>query len=302
MIANMKIEKISQYWSIYQSAISKGVTVVLVACFAWICGSLFWAMLVPKTSVPQWQPKAVAITNKQNNNEGDSLSDLLNSQVFGHFNTEKKVEQPKIVEVKDAPKTRLNLTLSGIVASSNPSLSLAVVANRGKQNTYGIDEVIDGTRATVKAISVDRIIISNNGRDETLMLEGVKYTKISAERNATGSSGTVLGNNRQNSNQDELDQIRQEMAKNPQSVLKYIRLSQVSNDGQITGYRVNPGKDRKLFDSVGLKPGDIATSLNGIDLTDPAAMSALWKNMSEMTELNLTVQRDGQLHDIFIGL
>ena len=81
MIANMKIEKISQYWSIYQSAISKGVTVVLVACFAWICGSLFWAMLVPQTSVPQWQPKAVVITNKQNNNEGDSLSDLLNYTV-----------------------------------------------------------------------------------------------------------------------------------------------------------------------------------------------------------------------------
>lgn len=112
----------------------------------------------------------------------------------------------------------------------------------------------------------------------------------------------MIGNNRQNSNQDELEQIRKEMAQNPQSVLKYIRLSQVSNDGKIEGYRVNPGKDRKLFDSVGLKPGDIATSLNGIDLTDPAAMSSLWKNMSEMTELNLTVQRDGQLHDIFIGL
>ena len=178
----------------------------------------------------------------------------------------------------------------------------SVIGNRGKQNTYGIDETIDGTRATVKAISVDRIIIANNGRDETLMLEGIEYTKISIEPNRTGSSGTVLGNNRQNSDQNELDTIRQEMAKNPQSVLKYIRLSQVSNDGKIEGYRVNPGKDRKLFDSVGLKPGDIAKNLNGIDLTDPAAMSALWKNMSEMTELNLTVQRNGQLHDIFIGL
>lgn len=298
----MKIEKISQYWSVYQSTISKSLTVVLVACFAWICGSLFWSMLAPQTSVSQWQPKAVVVANTQKKSGDDSLSGLLNSQVFGHFNAEKKIEQPKIVEVKDAPKTRLNLTLAGVVASSNPTLSLAVIANRGKQNTYGIDETIDGTRATVKAISVDRIIISNNGRDETLMLEGIEYTKISTERNSTGSSGAVLGNNRQNSNQDELDNIRKEMAKNPQSVLKYIRLSQVSDNGKITGYRVNPGKDRKLFDSVGLKPGDIAISLNGIDLTDPAAMSSLWKNMSEMTELNLTVQRNGQLHDIFIGL
>ncbi|MUK28349.1 type II secretion system protein GspC [Aliivibrio fischeri] len=302
MITNMKIEKISQYWSIYQSTIAKSLTVILVAWFAWICGSLFWSMLAPQTSVSKWTPKTVAVAVSQGKQGKDSLSELLNSQVFGRFNAENKVDQPKAVEVKDAPKTRLNLTLSGVVASSEPSLSLAVIANRGKQNTYGINETIDGTRASVKAISADRIIISNNGRDETLMLEGVEYTKISNERNITGSSGTVLGNNRQNSNQDELDKIRKEMAQNPQSVLKYIRLSQVSDNGKIKGYRVNPGKDRKLFDSVGLKPGDIATSLNGVDLTDPAAMSSLWKNMSEMTELNLTVLRNGQLYDIFVGL
>jgi general secretion pathway protein C len=303
MVTNMKIDKFPQYWLIYQSTISKGLTVILVAWFAWICGSLFWAMLSPQTSVSKWSPSTVAAHSSKPKTSTDSLSELLNSQVFGRYSEDaKKSEQPKITEVKDAPKTQLNLTLAGIVASSNPKFSLAVIANRGQQNTYGIEETIDGTRATVKAISPDRIIISNNGRDETLMLEGLEYTKISTEKNHTGSSGTVIGNNRQNSNQDELEQIRKEMAQNPQSVLKYIRLSQVSNDGKIEGYRVNPGKDRKLFDSVGLKPGDIATSLNGIDLTDPAAMSSLWKNMSEMTELNLTVQRDGQLHDIFIGL
>lgn len=302
MITNMKVEKISQYWSIHQSTIAKGLTVILIAWLAWICGTLFWSMLAPQTSVSQWTPKTVAVTVSQDKQDGDSVATLLNSQVFGRFNPAQKVEKPKVVEVKNAPKTRLNLTLSGVVASSDPSLSLAVIANRGQQNTYGVNETIDGTRATVKAISSDRIIISNNGRDETLMLEGVEYTKISNERNTTGSSGTVLGNNRQNSNQGELDKIRAEMAKNPQSVLKYIRLSQVSENGSIKGYRVNPGKDRKLFDSVGLKPGDIATRLNGVDLTDPAAMGSLWKNMSEMTELNLTVQRNGQLYDIFVGL
>lgn len=298
----MKIEKLSQHWLANQATFAKGLTAILVAWFAWICGSLFWSVLSPQTSVSQWQPSKSIINHSVNKTSSTSLSGLLNGQVFGQYNAQKTVEQPKVIEVKDAPKTRLNLTLSGVVASSNPSLSLAVIANRGKQNTYGIDETIDGTRATVKAISVDRIIISNNGRDETLMLEGVKYTKVSTERHSTGTSGSVLGNNRQNSNQDELDIIRQEMTQNPQSILKYIRLSQVSSNGKISGYRVNPGKDRKLFDSVGLKPGDIATSLNGVDLTNPAAMSELWKNMSEMTELNLTVQRDGQLHDIYIGL
>ncbi len=302
MIANINISKFFQYWSAHQSVISKGTTVILVAYFAWICGSLVWTMLAPQTTVTEWQPKLVAVAMSHQDKNNGSLPELLNSHIFGHFRAEKKVEQPKIVEIKDAPKTRLNLMVSGVVASSNPSLSLAVIANRGKQNTYGIDEIIDGTQAAVKAISVDRIIISNNGRDETLMLEGVEYTKLSTDRNVTGSSGTVLGNNSSNSNQEQLNDLRKEISKNPQLVLKYIRFSQISNNGKIEGYRINPGRNRKLFDAVGLKPGDIATHLNGNDLTDPTAMSKLWKNMSEMTELNLTVQRNGQVYDIFIDL
>lgn len=69
--------------------------------------------------------------------------------------------------IQDAPKTRLNLVLVGAVASSNPKLSLAVIANRGTQATYGINEEIEGTRAKLKAVLVDRVIIDNSGRDET---------------------------------------------------------------------------------------------------------------------------------------
>ncbi|GAL26377.1 general secretion pathway protein C [Vibrio variabilis] len=41
-------------------------------------------------------------------------------------------------------------------------------------------------------------------------------------------------------------------------------------------------------------------ALNGADLTDPAAMGQIYQSITELTELNLTVERDGQQHDIFI--
>ena len=46
--------------------------------------------------------------------------------------------------------------------------------------------------------------------------------------------------------------------------------------------------------------GDIATQLNGQDLTDPAAMGNIFRSISELTELNLVVERDGQQHEVFI--
>ncbi|MGT0149781.1 hypothetical protein ACT691_10065 [Vibrio metschnikovii] len=40
--------------------------------------------------------------------------------------------------------------------------------------------------------------------------------------------------------------------------------------------------------------------LNGLDLTDPSAMTQVFESISDLTELNLTVERDGQQHDIYI--
>ena len=207
--------------------------------------------------------------------------------------------------VQEAPQTKLNLLLAGVVASSDSSKSLAVIANRGKQNTYGVGETVEGTRATLKAVFYDRVIIENNGRDETLMLEGTKYSKTiqQASKPATKVQSTIAGNNSGLSSRDEQDlsQIRKEITENPQSVMKYIRLSQVSRDGNIVGYRVSPGKNRQLFEAVGLEAGDVAISLNGADLTNPAEMGKIWKTLPELTELNLTVERNGQLHDVYIG-
>ncbi|MEF1297832.1 type II secretion system protein GspC, partial [Vibrio parahaemolyticus] len=202
--------------------------------------------------------------------------------------------------VKDAPKTRLNLTLVGAVASSNPQTSLAVIANRGKQATYGISEEIEGTRATLKAVLVDRVIIDNEGRDETLMLEGVEYKKLSESPQATRVQAAQKEPAPDVS--DKLEQIREEIAKDPQSVFKYITISPVKKDDAIIGYRVSPGRDAALFNDVGLEPGDIAVQLNGIDLSDPSSSVQLMQVMSDPQELNLTVERDGQQYDIYIQL
>lgn len=91
---------------------------------------------------------------------------------------------------------------------------------------------------------------------------------------------------------EKVDQIRAEIAKDPQSVFKYINISPVKKDGGIVGYRVSPGRDAALFNDVGLKAGDIAVQLNGIDLSDPSSSVELMQVMNDPQELNLTVERD----------
>ncbi|CSB99102.1 general secretion pathway protein C [Vibrio cholerae] len=100
--------------------------------------------------------------------------------------------------------------------------------------------------------------------------------------------------------EDKVDAIREAIARNPQEIFQYVRLSQVKRDDKVLGYRVSPGKDPVLFESIGLQDGDMAVALNGLDLTDPNVMNTLFQSMNEMTEMSLTVERDGQQHDVYI--
>lgn len=271
------------------------LTIVLMVLSAWIAGKMLWLFQSEQDAITTWTPAAPSSTFQKSPLD---TSSLLNSQLFGEVKTTAPITQPV---VKDAPKTRLNLTLVGAVASSDPQKGLAVIANKGQQSTYGIGELIDGTRVKLKAVLIDRVIIDNSGRDETLMLEGVEYKKVSTNQssNTASSKGRASDSDLAKTSAG-LDRIRAEITDDPQKIFQYVRLSQVKRDDSIVGYRVSPGKQAELFNSVGLKSGDIATQLNGQDLTNPATMGEIFKTISDATELNLTVERDGQQHDIYI--
>lgn len=285
------LQKIPQW----QKQISFALTLLLLILSAWIMGKMVWLLQQNTFDVAPWVPTSSSSTTATQ--QSLDLSSLQQGDLFGRY-SEEKAEVVQTV-VKDAPKTSLNLLLVGVVASNEPSRSLAVIANRGSQATYGVNEVIEGTRAKLKAVLVDRVIIDNSGRDETLMLDGVDYHKPSVQVPEKVVASNARGNNPA-SEEEKLDDIRIAISRNPQEIFKYVRLSQVKRDDKVLGYRVSPGKSPELFESVGLQNDDIAIQLNGQDLTDPDAMSKIFQSVSELTEINLTVERDGQPHDIYI--
>ena len=70
------------------------------------------------------------------------------------------------------------------------------------------------------------------------------------------------------------------------------------NINKIKGYRLNPGRDRSLFEQSGLKRNDLAVSINGYDLTDFGESIKVMNELKNMTDISITVERDGQLIDI----
>jgi general secretion pathway protein C len=238
----------------------------------------------------------------ENSNSRLNLADIKRLNLFGDFNAD-PIEQK---EVTDAPVTRLNLTLTGVVASSVKDQGAAIIENRNQQQTYGIGEKIEGTSVSLKEVYADRVIIKNGSSNETLMLDGVDYNK-----NTNQLSQLPLAN-LQPSDQGP-EELRQtlsneailagrELQDQPASFIDYIAVSPHRPDGELLGYRVSPGKKPTLFKAAGLKSGDVITDINGLDLTDMQEALEAMNMLKELQSLQMSVQREDELITIYLDL
>ncbi|MDD1783579.1 type II secretion system protein GspC [Enterovibrio sp. ZSDZ35] len=281
----------------FHTRLAKWVACLLILFLAWTLGRLVWVWFEPTIDQVGTQPQAVVTASSTA--PAYHVDQLARHQFFGEFNAKVAPVEPKPQPVVEAPKTKLNLTLVGLVASSEPERGLAVIANRGSQKTYGIGEPIEGTRVTLRQVLNDRVILRNNGRDEALMLAGVDYNQPNQQNKRPVKQAPAQ---QRASAGSDLSSVKAEIMNNPQALLKYITLSREQNESGLIGYRLGPGSDSRLFKDAGLQTGDIAVGINGADLTNPAEMNRIWQSLSDASEISLTVQRDGQLHEIYISL
>ena len=64
--------------------------------------------------------------------------------------------------------------------------------------------------------------------------------------------------------------------------------------GQMQGFRVYPGRDRKQFAALGLRPGDLVKDVDGAALTDPAQATQIFQGLGDKEQVSVTVERNGQ--------
>jgi general secretion pathway protein C len=240
----------------------------------------------------------------KNSSSSLNLADIKRLNLFGDYNAAPVSE--KIVT--DAPVTRLNLILTGVVSSSVKDQGAAIIENKNKQQTYGVGEKIEGTNASLKVVYADRVIIKNGQASETLMLDGVDYNKNSNQFNNQARPSTAITS--QPNNQYPLrrtlsnDAIRasRELQDKPASFVDYIAISPHRPNGELSGYLVSPGKKPTLFKAAGLKSGDVITELNGLDLTDIQQALEAMNILKELQSLQMSVQRKNELITIYLDL
>jgi len=289
------------------------ITAVCAVAAVWFAAQLTWQLITPRAEVPTGPIRQPASASS---NVAPSISGLVRLQLFGSA----EVKQQQQVAAQNAPKTTLNVRLLGVSASSNPARSAAIIERTGKQEVYVVGEKLSGTQVGIHEIYADRVILDNNGRLETLELEGIgelseglSLTMANMQRNnnqagANVAAGPVAGGLPPTATDrgvpaiDPGPQLEGAAQAKAQALLTFIRIAPVREGSGLKGYRLSPGANPALFNQAGFKSGDLAVAINGQDLTNIATAIKLTNELATMTAATVTVVRGTEYIDLRLDI
>jgi general secretion pathway protein C len=263
------------------------VSLSLVVAIAWYLAKIFWALFPAPAIAPaplaMGQRPASTISAKPATNAHESI---VNTHIFGE-STANDVALP-VQTAEDAPETRLNLKLHGAIQSTDPTKAHAIISEAGKTSeVYFTGDPIPGG-AKLHEVQITQVIISRDGILETLKLPDIAKGETVVNREPASTARRNFGP--RTVRQDQGDDQADGMAR----FTDIVRPQPYMPDGTLKGYRLYPGRDRKAFAAMGLRPGDLVTDINGVPLTDMSQGMALFQSLGDATQLTVTVERNGQ--------
>lgn len=299
----LRLHRRGQRWllPLWRRAAALGIErwrmLLIVLLAAWIIANLarlIW-LLLPQPSVSATLPVPInaPTTNAHTSAAAVDIDKMASWHLFGEVGA-----QPRTAVVEDqAQETTLNLQLLGVIASSEPAQARAFIQADGKQQQFAIGEQLPGGgKVVLSKVLVDRAIIDNNGRYETLWLyDPDNNNRVSQPAATEPSAAANTVDMRADSQVTAMAQgYRQQLYQNPGNLADVIQVAPAMENGKLIGYRVNPGRDQAQFLKFGLKPGDVVIGINEVSLDDPQRALELYNLLRSAREASITVHRGNE--------
>ena len=214
------------------------------------------------------------------------LGSLVSAHLFGQSATDPSA-------AANAPQTSMSLVLAGVLAADDPGAGYAIVGETAAAaKLFPVGGSLPGG-AKLHAVYGDRIVIDRGGTLESLALPRQSALGLVTVPPPPAASlqPTELG-----------DRMRQAIAQNPSVLGNVLRAQQVMAGGKQRGFRVYPGSSPAAFSRLGLRPGDLITSINGTALDDPARGDEIMRTLGAASEVRVTVMRNGRQNDLVLDM
>ena len=266
-------------------SLPRWVALILVVLIAWQLARIIW-MLMPGSDVGNeviTPPTQIARAAGAATTNVDAQL-IANAHLFGEADPEEVVVAPQ-ENIENLAETRLSLSLKGTIASPEEESSIAIIADsRNEEKIYSVEDTV-APGATLHAIYADRVVLNRGGTLEVLKLPKEFPEGSAPIRRNTASVARTSTNNQS---------IQNVISGNVSKLADVIRPTPYYVSGQMQGFRVYPGRDRKQFAALGLRPGDLVKDEDGAALTNPAQATQIFQGLGDKEQVSVTVERNGQ--------
>jgi len=270
------------------------VTLALVIAIAWQLSQIVW-MLVPASSTgdaviaPPTETNSGTVSGASNQPNVNAIAD---AHLFGKAIVEDAGSVVVQTNVENLPDARVAFSLKGTVSASDPNSSYAIIADSNKEEkVYKIgDPLQSGT--TIHEIRLDLVVLNQRGALSNLKLPRDFPASTPSVRRATPTVNRAARNNTRS--------IQNVVSQNVSKLADVIRPTPYFVGGQQQGYRVYPGRDRKQFAALGLRPGDLIKDIDGAALTDPKQAMEIFQNLGNAEQVSVTIERNGSQQTLIL--
>jgi general secretion pathway protein C len=271
------------------------LNLLLIIWIAWLLATMTWSLLAKPEPTGAALPETVT-SPPQVNQQQALVRQLPNWHLFGEVAPE--AAPVKTVVPVDAPDTRLKLSLHGTFSSDDAELARAIIADeRRNEEMYAVGDILPGN-AELSEIQADKVILLRGGRYEILRLP--RDTITGDEGGAIISAADA---SRVETTSERLRTLRQSLKQNPKSLFGLVRTIPKKDDqGKMIGYILQPGREPELFEQMGLKPGDVVTRINDVNLNNLASGMQALRSVQSGDTVSMTVLRGDQTEDLTFRL
>ena len=236
---------------------------------------------------PQVAVNTVPIPVRQS---GLDIQSVVSAHLFGVATADPAAQDPA-----NAPQSTANLVLTGTIATQDPKRGVAIISDGGPSKVYSVGDNIGG--ASLHSVYLDHVILDRGGALETLQLPrqlGPGMRGPAVVRRPGADPRTLAA----------VDNIRRLVQQDP-GILDQVMRTVPSFDSaanKLRGFRAYPGRNRAIFNKLGLKPGDLVTAINGTALDDPQRSQEVFNTIQTSDHVTVTVERGGQKQDITLNI
>jgi general secretion pathway protein C len=219
---------------------------------------------------------------------GVDVQRVVSAHLFGIATADPSAQDPA-----NAPLSSANLVLAGTIASQDPKHGIAIISDGGPAKVFSVNDNVNG--ATLHSVYLDHVVLDRAGVLETLVLPRLLAGSKPAVVHRGGADPRTVA---------AVDNIRR-LVQQDSGILDQVMRTVASYDntaGKLRGFRTYPGKNRAIFNKLGLKPGDLVTAINGTMLDDPQHSQEVFNTIQTSDHVTVTIERGGQKQDISLNI